>query len=203
MVHLISCRWSLITGVICCVRVCSVNRKILSNRCGVVFTGTGSTGLDGVPTPFAGITIGLGARVVWSPEWAITQSDALQKIQPTKTGTGAISITPRSTLILNGRNIIIKSLVLDGCLVVNACDGASVTIDCGAQPIVNAGWQFKENGTGSGGGGAGSAAGAAPVQITPAYAIRGYTLNKIEAVEANYPSGGQFLFTGPPKHAHH
>jgi len=51
----------------------------------------------------------------------------------------SVSITPRSTLVLEG-NVVVETLELDGCLVVKAAPGATVTLR--GLKVQNAGWRF-------------------------------------------------------------
>jgi hypothetical protein len=74
-----------------------VNRKLLANRCGA------AVDVAGTARPFAGISTALGARVVWAPQWATTQKEALNKLSAA--AKGAVQISNRSTLVLNGQGL--------------------------------------------------------------------------------------------------
>lgn len=57
-----------------------------------------------------------------------------------KVSQGGLLLAPRSVLLLDGRDITIKNLRVDGALVVRAVPGARVVID--GLTISNAGWQW-------------------------------------------------------------
>ena len=72
-----------------------------------------------------------------SPSFAITKKDYAAKFpHPDQ-----IKISQKSALYLDGTNVVVKSLDLDGALVVQACDGANVTIE---GRISNKGWEWQE-----------------------------------------------------------
>ena len=69
---------------------------------------------------FNGQDVELWPRVVWRPKWAPTFSEVMRKVR------GKCSISQKSTLVINGRDIYLEDLSLDGSLVVNAVDRAEV-----------------------------------------------------------------------------
>ncbi len=57
-----------------------------------------------------------------------------------KVSRGSLLLAPRSVLLLEGRDITIKNLRVDGALVVRAAPGAQVVID--GLTVSNAGWTW-------------------------------------------------------------
>ena len=75
-------------------------------------------------------------RIVFSPSFAPTLDVARTRFAtPSR-----VSITSRSTLVLDGAGIRVKRLSLDGALVVRACEGAFVELT--SVEVENGGWQF-------------------------------------------------------------
>ena len=64
-------------------------------------------------------------RIVWSPFWALTFADVKAKVEK-------LSVSQKSTLVLEGANITLKDVTVDGALVIKAAPGAKV----GALPIL-------------------------------------------------------------------
>lgn len=60
-------------------------------------------------------------RIVWKPKWGLTFSEVKKKVK------GSCSISQRSTMVINGRDIFIDNLSLDGALLVKSIDEAEVT----------------------------------------------------------------------------
>lgn len=87
-----------------------------------------------------GIKVKGGARLVFSPDMGVTLAELATHFPNPK----AVKISPRSTLVLEG-NVVIESLELDGCLVVNAVAGATATLR--GLKVKNAGETFVECGT--------------------------------------------------------
>ena len=87
-----------------------------------------------------GIKVKGGARLVFSPDMGVTLAELATHFPNPE----AVKISPRSTLVLNG-NVVIESLELDGCLVVNAAAGATATLR--GLKVKNAGETFVECGT--------------------------------------------------------
>jgi UDP-sugar pyrophosphorylase len=86
---------------------------------------------------FAGIPVELGAKIVISPSFGITQAEIAEKLK------GAdIELSARSTLVLDGEHIQIKKLKVDGALVVSAKAGSKVVVD--GLTVQNAGFKFVE-----------------------------------------------------------
>lgn len=92
--------------------------------------------VDGPAEEFAGIKIHNGAHVVLSPSFATTFVELKQKLSGSK-----ISISSRSTVIVDGRHIEIKHLNVDGALVLQADKGAEVAVE--SLDVKNDGWSFS------------------------------------------------------------
>lgn len=71
---------------------------------------------------YAGIPVETGAHIVLNPAFGITMADIQQKIK------GNIKISSRSTLHLQGKNIFIDGLELDGTLIVKCADNTTVNL---------------------------------------------------------------------------
>ena len=59
-------------------------------------------------------------RIVWSPSWALTFAEVCKKLS------GLIKISQRSTLVIDGRDISLKDVTLDGTLVLRSNPDAQV-----------------------------------------------------------------------------
>ena len=92
----------------------------------------------GVERSFHGVTVTQGPAVVFAPSFAPTMSE-LRRRFPTAS---AVRLTARSTLLVDGEDVTIDALELDGALEVRVCDGASLRIISLA--VVNDGWSFDE-----------------------------------------------------------
>ena len=114
---------------------------------------------------FNGMKLPMGPRVVIGPNFASTFEELKAKI-------GKLKMTATSTLIIDGADVSIKNLDLDGTLIVNAVKGHSVVID---GVVKNKGWNWK-----SIGGGFGSR------KIREIDALRGFTVEKKPENEARF-----------------
>ena len=120
-----------------------------------------------------GIPVTPGPRVIICPSFAITQQEIVNKVK------GGI-ITERSTLVLDGENLVIKDLKLDGSLVIRAAHGCEVTVD--GLTVTNKGSELVEIPDGA--------------DVEEAVAIRGYTMNKIETKEIIINEPGKYVIEG-------
>lgn len=75
---------------------------------------------DPVLRTYNGQDVEVWSRVIWSPGWAPTFSDIKRKM------TGRWKISQPSTLVLDGEDIEIHDLSLDGALIIHAVQGAKV-----------------------------------------------------------------------------
>mmetsp|Transcript_5575 Transcript_5575/g.16044 ORF Transcript_5575/g.16044 Transcript_5575/m.16044 type:complete len:706 (-) Transcript_5575:441-2558(-) len=122
--------------------------------------------------PVGGIPVASpGPRVVLAPSFAISQDEILQKIQ------GENKITARSSLVLEGHNLSIKNLDLDGALVIKCGDDTHVTVD--GLKVQNKGWELVEND--------------AETDYPENVSIRGYTMAKLETKEYILNEPGSFV----------
>ncbi|KAI5669415.1 hypothetical protein M9H77_19268 [Catharanthus roseus] len=109
-------------------------------------------------------------RIEWKPKWAVTFAGVKSKVS------GKNAITQKSTLAIKGRNIFIEDLLLDGALIVDAGDGAEVSVGGSVQ---NQGWiiekvDYKDT--------------SLPEEVR----IRGFRMNKVEQLEKTYNETGKF-----------
>jgi len=106
------------------------SRRVL-NRHGV------SIEEDGQLVEYGGIPTMTGAKVVLCPSFGTTSAEIKSKF-PTP---GDVFISPTSSLVLDGSNIVIKSLNLNGAMIINAVDGAEVIVENAV--VTNDGWTFE------------------------------------------------------------
>ncbi|XP_074579912.1 UDP-sugar pyrophosphorylase-like [Curcuma longa] len=121
---------------------------------------------------FNGQEVEVWPRVTWSPKWASTFTDVIGKV-----GKGC-SISQRSTLVINGQNIVLDGLRLDGTLVITVNDQADVQV---TGLVQNKGWtlehvDYKDH------------------SIPQETRIRGFKICKIEQLELNYTESGKYQF---------
>ena len=131
----------------------------------------------------AGIPVTRGPRIILCPAFAICQKDLKEKIikQPeTKKGDG-LTITRRSSLVLDGHHLKIDGLSLDGALVIRSGDDTHVTVK--NLRVENKGWELTELLDGD----------MSSSSIPEAVRIRGYTMTKHETAEYLLYEPGQFV----------
>lgn len=122
----------------------------------------------------AGIPVTPGPRIILCPAFTISQQEILDKVHGGR-------ITKRSSLVLEGHNLFVKNLNLDGALVIRAGPDSHVTVD-GLQ-VQNKGWELKEIPEGAN-------------DVPETVKIRGYTMVKHESLEIIIKEPGKF-FIGP------
>ena len=91
---------------------------------------------DGPLVEYGGIPTMTGSKVVLAPRFGTTGAEIRSKFPSPE----SVSISPTSSLVLDGANISVKSLTLDGALVIRAVDGANVVVDGCTE--TNDGWSF-------------------------------------------------------------
>lgn len=69
---------------------------------------------------FNGQEVEVWPRITWKPDWALTFAEIKSKVSVN------CSISQKSTLVINGRNIFVEDLSLDGALVIGCIDNAEV-----------------------------------------------------------------------------
>lgn len=84
---------------------------------------------------FNGQEVEVWPRIVWSPKWALTFSDIKKKLS------GVCTVSQRSTLVLEGGEICLDDVHLDGALIIHAVEGAKVKLS--SWQVKNAGWTFE------------------------------------------------------------
>ena len=109
-----------------------------------------------------GLPLALMPAVALGPRWALSVGEAKARVG------GAVSVSARSSLVLDG-DVTLRSLALDGALVLTAAAGVSVEVDCA---VANRGWEFAELDDGE-----------ECAALPEAIRIRGYRLLKHEALE--------------------
>lgn len=75
---------------------------------------------DPVTDVFNGQEVEVWSRITWSPKWALTFNDIKKKVNERS------SVSQRSTLVVNGQNVFLEALSLDGTLIINSIDEAKV-----------------------------------------------------------------------------
>jgi UDP-sugar pyrophosphorylase len=118
----------------------------------------------------AGIPVTPGPRIILCPTFGISQQEYREKVK-------SLSVTKRSSLILEGHHLTIKDLKVDGALIIRAGDDSHVTVD--GLEVENKGWELCE---------------LDPSQDYPEHVrIRGYTMSKHETREYNVTEPGNFV----------
>lgn len=124
--------------------------------------------VEGEKQEFNGIEVQVGAKVVLAPKLATTVAGLVAKF----TGKENIKISNSSTLVIDGSDVTVTSLNLNGALVLNVADGAKVTVE--GLTVNNAGRCFC----------------ALPAAAPEELAIRGYALDNKEVVVVNVTADG-------------
>jgi UDP-sugar pyrophosphorylase len=118
-----------------------------------------------------GIPVTPGPRIVLGSAFGISQEAYREKIQ------GEMELTQRSALVMDGHHLTIKSLKVDGALVIRTGKDTFVTVD--GLVVTNKGWELQE---------------LDPEQNYPEHvAIRGYTMTKHETTEYLLDEPGHFV----------
>ena len=117
-----------------------------------------------------GINVKYGARICLHPSFGVT----LKEIKHRFVAPNSVRITTESTLVLRG-NIVIKSLELDGALIVKAHGDTQIVIE--RLVVNNKGWHFQE------------IEDLHDESIDHIFRMRGYTLKKEEARVIEFDDG--------------
>ncbi|XP_030526560.1 UDP-sugar pyrophosphorylase [Rhodamnia argentea] len=125
---------------------------------------------DPVTQVFNGQEVEVWPRIVWKPKWGLTFSDVRRNVS------SSCSVSQKSTLLLNGCDIFIEELSLDGALIINAGEDAEVTVKA---RVENKGWilesvDYKDT--------------SVPEEIR----IRGFRIDKVEHLEKTFDGPGKF-----------
>jgi UDP-sugar pyrophosphorylase len=86
------------------------------------------------PTTYSGIKVIPGPQIVLKPSFVCCPGEYRHKFPRPE----YIRISPTSTLIVRGSGVVIESLKLDGCLVIDVDDGESIRIK--GEVVKNEGW---------------------------------------------------------------
>jgi UDP-sugar pyrophosphorylase len=125
----------------------------------------------------AGIPITPGPRIILSPSFGISQQEYAEKLK------GPISLTQRSSMVLEGHHLTIKGLELDGALVIHTGTESHVTVD--GLKVQNEGWELQELDP--------------ETDYPESVRIRGYTMNKKETREFVINEPGHFVIDASGK----
>lgn len=128
---------------------------------------------------YKGIVVDEDAKIVLYPSVGVTQQQIHNKFM----GKDKIKISAKSTLVVDGQDIVFKSLNLDGTLLIRAIPGAFVEID--NLTIHNAGWSFTEI--------------TDEKAVDQKYAVRGYTLSQKETASFVFDTTGTFVLSDATK----
>ncbi|CAM0909705.1 unnamed protein product [Alopecurus aequalis] len=124
---------------------------------------------DPVISTFNGQEVEVWPRITWSPRWGLTFKDVKQKVH------GNSLVSQRSVLVINGQNIVIDGLSLDGALIVNSVDEAEVKV---TGHVENKAWTIRHI----------SHKDTSEKEETR---IRGFKFEKVEQLEVNYSEPGK------------
>ncbi|KAF8686936.1 hypothetical protein HU200_043214 [Digitaria exilis] len=124
---------------------------------------------DPVVDTFNGQEVEVWPRLTWSPRWGLTFKDVKEKVR------GNSSISQRSAFVINGRNIFLEDLSLDGTLIVNSVDEAEVKV---TGHIQNKGWTIQH-------------VDYKDTSEKEEIRIRGFKFEKVEQLEVNYTEPGK------------
>ena len=122
-----------------------------------------------------GFELPISPRVVFHPNFAVSFAAFKAKFPEPRD----VSLTSRSTLVVEGPDVVIAGLELDGCLVVKAVAGAHVTLAKGLK-VVNKGWDLV-------------ALGADEKDVPDSIKIRGFRCVRHEARELVFSEPGTFV----------
>lgn len=117
----------------------------------------------------SGILVTPGPRIILCPGFAITKQEVEQKIE-------GGSITERSTLVLEGQNLVVKNLQLDGALIIRAAPQCEVEVD--GLVVKNKGYELEEI--------------PEDADVDESVRIRGYTMAKHEETEIIIEEPGKY-----------
>ncbi|XP_073144290.1 UDP-sugar pyrophosphorylase-like [Henckelia pumila] len=126
---------------------------------------------DPIRHVFNGQEVEVWPRIVWKPKWGLTFSSIRSKISRN------CSVSQKSTMVINGQNIYLEDLCLDGALVILASDDAEVKV---GGSVSNSGWiledvDYKDT--------------SLPEEVR----IRGFKVNRAEQLENTYNEAGKFV----------
>ncbi|XP_066376441.1 UDP-sugar pyrophosphorylase-like [Miscanthus floridulus] len=124
---------------------------------------------DPVVDTFNGQEVEVWPRITWSPRWGLTFKSVKEKVHDNS------SVSQRSALVINGQNVFLEGLSLDGTLIVNAVDEAEVKLTSHVQ---NKGWTIQH-------------VDYKDTSEKEEIRIRGFKFEKVEQLEVNYTEPGK------------
>lgn len=130
---------------------------------------------------YAGVSIDEPPHIVLAPRFGVSHAAIKSKFS----GKQNVVISAQSTLVIDGTNVKVQSLHLDGALLIHAVDDAQVTVQ--DLSVHNAGWQFKELSNDE------------LSSVEQKYAVRGYTLQKRGAEQYVFDQPGQYILSNQTK----
>mmetsp|Transcript_39347 Transcript_39347/g.47684 ORF Transcript_39347/g.47684 Transcript_39347/m.47684 type:complete len:755 (+) Transcript_39347:160-2424(+) len=122
---------------------------------------------------FNGLALELGPRIVWSPSFGVARSTIAEKVKGEN-----VVISSKSVLLLDGPNIVVHGLNLDGALLIKACPGANVTIN--NLNIKNNGWTWR-------------AIDEADTSLPEVDRIRGFQVDVVNTCELEFTKPGEYI----------
>ena len=125
---------------------------------------------------FNGITAEVWPRIVWSPLFSCSIDDLAHKVN-----CGQVEVSQRSVLVIQGENVFIESLKLDGALAIQADPGVRLTIK--DLTVENAGWTWKPVSDSDGN------------TSSEEEAMRGFTVEKHETREIVITEPGEYVIS--------
>ncbi len=126
---------------------------------------------------YRGIKVRFPAHVILAPSVGVTT----QELQTKFPGKQHIRITAESTLLLDGAEITLGTLNLDGALIIQAVPGAKVKVD--GLSIRNKGWSFRVLNPEE------------DSKVDQKYAIRGYVLQREEQAFFSFEQPGEYTLS--------
>ncbi|CAM9713899.1 unnamed protein product [Chrysoparadoxa australica] len=131
---------------------------------------------------FEGVPFDLPPRVVLSPSFAVCSEDLEKKVS------AGLKVSSRSTLVIDGADIYLEDLELDGALIIKAVPGAMVAVS--GLKVTNEGWSMEAIPEGA--------------DVSEEDRIRGFLLKKAETkvIEVTEPGNWVIGVTGIASKVH-
>mmetsp|Transcript_17032 Transcript_17032/g.40134 ORF Transcript_17032/g.40134 Transcript_17032/m.40134 type:complete len:712 (+) Transcript_17032:92-2227(+) len=147
--------------------------KYVQNQRKLEFAGFKIEGTRDDTVMMAGIPVTKGPHVILCPAFSISQEDLKEKISEGSD----LTISQRSSLVLDGHHLKIDGLSLDGALVIRSGDDTHVTVK--NLKIQNDGWTYTELPD--------------DASLPEHVRIRGYTMTKHQTAEYELFESGHFV----------
>ena len=126
---------------------------------------------------YGGVKVNFPAKVIFEPSVGTTTAELREKL----TGKDKIKISARSTLVVDGDQVSVGALQLDGALIVHAVSGARVRVD--GLTVSNGGWRFR------------ALSAEELTQVDQKYAMRGYVLERQEQAYFLFDKPGEYVLS--------